>query len=219
MATQQNFRTAFNGFNREDVVRYIDYLNTKHAAEISQLNSELEFLRGKQTQDAPAPQADVPAEDESVIEQQAGRIRELFDQCKDQEQQLAALQEEKIQLESQLEAALAEKEQLAAQLDSATQQQTSFKSRMEEELEAYRRAERTERMARERAEQMYRQANGALADATVKVDETAAQIGELSDRVISQLTDLQNAVSGSKQALRDAAATMYTIRTGTDTEE
>lgn len=216
MAEQQTFRTAFNGFNREDVVRYIDYLNTKHASEIAQLNSELEFLRNRPAQTEPAPVAPVAAADESVIAEQAGRIRELFDQCREQEQMIAAVEREKAELADRLAAAQEELVQLRDQMDTAAQQQVSFKSRMEEELEAYRRAERTERLARERAERMYQQANGVLADATVKVDDAATQIGALSDRVISQLTELQNAVSGSKQALRDAAATMYTIRTGTD---
>lgn len=216
MAEQQTFRTAFNGFNREDVVRYIDYLNTKHASEIAQLNSELEFLRNRPAQTEPAPVAPVAAVDESVIAEQAGRIRELFDQCREQEQMIAAMEREKAELADRLAAAQEELVQLRDQMDTAAQQQVSFKSRMEEELEAYRRAERTERLARERAERMYQQANGVLADATVKVDDAATQIGALSDRVISQLTELQNAVSGSKQALRDAAATMYTIRTGTD---
>lgn len=216
MAEQQTFRTAFNGFNREDVVRYIDYLNTKHASEIAQLNSELEFLRNRPAQTEPALVAPVAAVDESVIAEQAGRIRELFDQCREQEQMIAAVEREKAELADRLAAAQEELVQLRDQMDTAAQQQVSFKSRMEEELEAYRRAERTERLARERAERMYQQANGVLADATVKVDDAATQIGALSDRVISQLTELQNAVSGSKQALRDAAATMYTIRTGTD---
>ena len=216
MAEQQTFRTAFNGFNREDVVRYIDYLNTKHTSEIAQLNSELEFLRNRPAQTEPAPVAPVAAVDESVIAEQAGRIRELFDQCREQEQMIATVEREKAELADRLAAAQEELVQLRDQMDTAAQQQVSFKSRMEEELEAYRRAERTERLARERAERMYQQANGVLADATVKVDDAATQIGALSDRVISQLTELQNAVSGSKQALRDAAATMYTIRTGTD---
>lgn len=216
MAEQQTFRTAFNGFNREDVVRYIDYLNTKHASEIAQLNSELEFLRNRPAQTEPAPVAPVAAADESVIAEQAGRIRELFDQCREQEQMIATVEREKAELADRLAAAQEELVQLRDQMDTAAQQQVNFKSRMEEELEAYRRAERTERLARERAERMYQQANGVLADATVKVDDAATQIGALSDRVISQLTELQNAVSGSKQALRDAAATMYTIRTGTD---
>ena len=188
MATQMNFRTALNGFNREDVVHYIEFLNAKHAADLTQLNSELDYLRNRQNElPAPAP------EQEDIIAQQAARIRELFDRCAALEQELAAVK--------------AEKDALAL---------APSRNHAEEELEAYRRAERAERLARERAETLYRQATGALADATAKVDETAQQVSQISDRVASQLEELQNAVSGSKQALRDAAATMYTIRPNID---
>ena len=47
MAELQNFRTAFNGFHRDDVVRYIEQLNAKHAAEVNQLNSDLQYLQEK----------------------------------------------------------------------------------------------------------------------------------------------------------------------------
>lgn len=190
MATQTNFRSAFNGFNREDVVHYIEFLNSKHAADLNQLNAELEYLRNKQPEQ-PAPKSD------DVVEQQAARIRELFDRC-------AALEQE-------LEAAKAENVQLAAQVH-----QDSVRSTQEDELEAYRRAERTERYARERAESLFRQANGVLADATVKVDEAAQQFSQMTDHIVAQLSDLQNAVSSSKHALQDAAATLYSIRPGND---
>ena len=185
MAAPQRFRSAFNGFNREAVVRYIEYLNAQHASEINRLNSELNYLKNQEPQEAPA------TESQELIEQQAARIRELFDRCKEQENTIA---------------------NLTTDLDQALQQQISYKSRVEEELEAYRRAERIERMARERAEQMYSQANAVLADATIKVDDAAALISQMSDKVMGELSELQNAVAGSKQALKDAAATMYTIR-------
>ena len=192
---QQTFRSAFNGFNREDVVSYIEYLNAQHAAEINQLHSELNFLRNKASEEAPAEPATNDADE--LIEQQAARIRELFDRC-------AALEQE-------LEAAKAENVQLAAQVH-----QDAVRSTQEDELEAYRRAERTERYARERAESLFRQANGVLADATVKVDEAAQQFSQMTDHIVAQLSDLQNAVSSSKHALQDAAATLYSIRPGND---
>ena len=214
MAQQQTFRSAFNGFNREDVVRYIEYLNAQHAAEINRLQSELDFLRSKNEQEAPLPDA---VEDDGLIEQQASRIRELFDQCKAQEQQISDLTAQLNDARVLADAATNEKARLTVDLDQALQQQITYKSRVEEELEAYRRAERTERVARERAEQMYRQANAVLADATTKVDDAAALISQIADKVTGQLSDLQSAVTGSKQALRDAAATMYAIRPNTDT--
>ena len=45
MAAPKNFRSAFNGFNREDVVRYLEYINAKHTAEINQLTGEADYLR------------------------------------------------------------------------------------------------------------------------------------------------------------------------------
>lgn len=242
MAVQQNFRTALNGFNREDVVRYIEYLNTKHSAEVNQLKSELDFLHSKAEMVPVAEVAPVDtAETDAMIEQQAARIRELFDQCKAQEQEISELKAENLQLNNQLSqismqpvsapvafknvdtsdleqeisTLKAEKDALNLQIQEMKQQsilQTNA------ELEAYRRAERTERMARERAAKVYQQANGVLADATIKVDEAADQIGTLTEQVMAQLSQLQSAVSGSKEALRDAASTMYTLRPSEDCE-
>ena len=189
---QQTFRSALNGFHREDVVRYIEFLNAQHAAEITQLNSELAFLRSKAEQEVPAPTETACTDNSELIEQQAARIRELFDRCKEQEQEI---------------------EKLKADLEQA-----ASKPSVEEELETYRRAERIERMARERAEQMYNQANAVLADAAVKPDETAALIAQMSDNVMGQLNELQAAVAGSSQSLRDTAAALYSIRPDTESK-
>jgi uncharacterized phage infection (PIP) family protein YhgE len=210
MAEQKTFRTALNGFNREDVVRYIEYLNAQHASELNRLNSELVYLRNQFEQASAAPEA--PAADSELVEAQAARIRELFDLSKAQEQQIAELTARLSEAQGQADAAVTEKARLNADLDQALQHQNTYQSRVEEELEAYRRAERTERMARERAEQLYHQANAILADATTKVDNAATLLGKMSDKVMGELSELQNAVADSKQALRDAAATMYTIR-------
>ena len=234
---QQTFRSALNGFNREDVVRYIEYLNSVHTAEINQLNSELEYLRNQEPA-APAP-VEVPVVDTSandaLIEQQASRIRELFDRCRALESQLAEAQQAKAQAEENVQAVMAQlteaqnanqaataqlaeaqeaKAHAEEKLQAVVTQQNNVQARANEELEAYRRAERIERLAKERAERLYHQTNGALADASIKVDEAAGQIGELTDLVMAQLTQLQEAVASSKQALKDAADTMYTIRPG-----
>lgn len=42
MAVPQDFRSAFHGFHREDVVHYIEYLTNKHNAELSQLKAQLD---------------------------------------------------------------------------------------------------------------------------------------------------------------------------------
>ena len=175
MTMPQNFRSAFNGFNREDVVRYIEYINSRHNTEINVLKSELDLLQTRLR--------DIP--DVSALEESLAALRQERDQ----------LLEKVAQLENQA-AAPAAPSAVSAEL----------------ELETYRRAERMERVARERAEQIYFQANAALADATVKVDSAALQISQMSESVLNQLNGLQLAVNNSKQALSDAAATMYAIR-------
>ena len=200
MAQQQPYRSALNGFNREDVVNYIEYLNTVHTAEINQLHSELEFLRNREPVVAVTPVADEEAmvQQNDMIQQQASRIRELFDRCKELENKLTAAEEAKAHAEEKLQAVVI--------------QQNSFQTRANEELEAYRRAERIERQAKERAELLYQQSNGALAEASIRVEEAASQIGQLSDLVMEQIAQLQNAVFGTKQAMKDASQILYTIR-------
>ena len=40
-----NFRSALGGFNRQDVARYLEYLNSQHTAQLNQLYTELDNLR------------------------------------------------------------------------------------------------------------------------------------------------------------------------------
>ncbi len=220
-----NFRSSFHGFNREDVVHYLDYLNKKHDEVLSQLSSEAENLRQKL---------------EDAVRADSGETEELKQRCAQLEESLAGIEAAKADLESQLAEAQGKLEQSQAEKQSLEEQVAALQaeldrtrealrqtqadreaekcrfgaaqSRQELELEAYRRAERAERMARERADQVYRQTNGVLADATVKVEEAAGQIAGISDHVMSQLDLLRSAVDGSKQALADAAAGLYSLK-------
>jgi len=211
MAAPQNFRSAFNGFNREDVVHYIEYLNARHTEELNQLRSEVEFLNEK------LRQTDTGSSPSEALSQSEAAREALEARCAELEALLetAPADNHTAQLEQKIQDL---ERQLAAAVNAKAPAAPAPANPVEQELEAYRRAERTERLARERAEQIYRTTNACLADATIKVDEAASQIGEMSDRVMQQLAQLQNAVTGSKQALRDAAATMFAIRPGS-TEE
>ncbi len=166
MSGIQNFRTAFRGFNRQDVVNYIEFMNNQHNAQVDQLNNQLQTLMAR-------GDGSVQAQ----LEAAQARIREL-------------------------------EEQLAQQGSAVPAQGASF---TEQELEAYRRAERTERVARERAQQVYDQANAVLADATVKAETASAHIGEIADQVAAQLKEYQDSVLQTKQTFQEAVATLYAI--------
>ncbi len=190
MAAPQNFRSAFNGFNREDVVHYLEYINAKHMQLVNQLTSENQQLR------AAADKASVDDQGELVAFLQA-QIVELIAQLEEEKNRCA-------ELTGKLEA-------LEAQSEIVTPAET-ISSLATEELEAYRRAERIEREARERSELVYFQANSVLTEAFAKVDTIANDITDMADQVMRQLTQLQISVSSSKQALQDAASIMGTIR-------
>lgn len=188
----ENFRSAFNGFNREDVVHYLEYLNNKHNVQVGTLNAQIQQFQ-QELEAAPKAQAfQALHEQVESLNAQAEQLREELTRVKAEKQAL----EEKL--------AAAEKNPSAA--PSAAQQ-----TRTDEELEAYRRAERTERMARERAEAICGQANTILSDATNKVDAAAQDVNKATEDVRGYLDSLEAALGATRQALKDAAASMYNL--------
>lgn len=165
MAGIQNFRSALGGFNREDVVRYIEYLNHQHNSQLEQLNTQLQTAQAALARAKAAPQADSD-------------------------------------LQAKLDAALARCQELEAQLADQGQSAPVLSG---DELEAYRRAERAERLARDRAAQLYAQANAVLADATVRVEAASDSLTSISQQLSEQLQQ-------SRQSLQEATAAMYAIR-------
>lgn len=158
MATPK-FRSSLNGFNREDVVRYIEYLNNQHNAQIEQLNNQLK------TAAVATPVTDTNLQ---------AALDEALERCAQLEKQLAAVPER--------------------------------------ELEAYRRAERAERAAQERAQQLNTRANAILADATVKAEAAATQLAQLAEQVNTQLKTYENAIAGSQALFQDAIDALYTLK-------
>lgn len=190
-----NFRSSLHGFNRQDVANYLEYLNNRHAAQVNQLNTDLEALRR---------QAEAPAEGP----------------------QRAALEARCRELEQQLEAARKERDEALAQREAAEQKLASARQDREEallrscgekleanrELEAYRRAERTERMARERAEQVYSETGTVLTQASNRIEAALRQMTGISQQVTGQLDTLQTAIASSRLALQDAAQTIDKLK-------
>ncbi len=180
-----NFRNALNGFNREDVVRYLEYVNAKHANQSAQLKADLE-----------------------KAEKELLRLRKLEGvqaQLEAVQARCDALEQDKLALSQELSAT---QQALAAEKEKKAQAPLHS----EAELEAYRRAERVERQARERTEALCQQANGILADAGVKVDEAAANIGRMAEQVNQQLQSLQQAVISGKTVLQEASVALYAVR-------
>lgn len=180
MEQPNQFRSSFNGFNRQDVVRYMEFVNNKHASQVAQLTNELEYLRGKQdTLDA-------------------GRVSQLEQELRAALAENAALKERVAQLEQQAG------QPVAAPTGS--------------ELEAYRRAERVERTARERARQLSRQAAQVLDQTGSQVEDAAGQIAQLSAQLREQLEQLQDAMDAGRRTVREAVGAVQALDESQDAQ-
>ncbi len=203
MEQPNQFRSAFNGFNRDDVVRYMEFINNKHAAQVAQLSNELEYLRGKQdTLDA-------------------SRVSEL-------EKQLSSVTAENDTLKHRIAVLEHSLQEANAALASANAPASQTPS--DSELEAYRRAERVERLAKERARQVglqtaaaMEQTGAALGQTADTVDGAAGKLAQIAQAFIQQLEQLQSAVDDGRQTLaagrqtfQDAAAAMQQLNTETE---
>ena len=79
------------------------------------------------------------------------------------------------------------------------------------ELEIYRRAERTERQAQNRARQIYDQTNAVLAEASLKAEDVSARIAETADLLAQQLEQYRQVILASKETFQESAAALTTI--------
>lgn len=208
MNEPQTFRSAFNGFNREDVVNHIAYITNKHETQTSQLRSENETLR-TELEELRARMDDDAAEQD--------RIPGLEQTIADRDAELAALREEletaNQLLNEQAEQLAALREELEEAKEAAAKAPTLEKSASHwDELRAYRRAETVERQARDRVNELYDGANTALRGAGATLGDTNAAFAKLAEKFRADLVELMDTIETGRTALTTAAETLDGLR-------
>lgn len=176
MATE-TFRTSLNGFNRTDVVQFIQKMTTNHEKELKTLREEneksseaLELLR----------------DDSARLEAQNAELTE----------KLAALEAQNAELTAQLEAAQAAAPTPAAA--PAAPAAPVAAQIAEHELAAYRRAEGMERKARERAEATTKLLKGVFAKATVRLNAGSEEFSAAMEKFRADYEHLQQLLADAK---------------------
>ena len=216
MASPQNFRSSFNGFNREDVVNYISYMSNKHEMELNQLRQEADSMRQELEQLRGTG-------DEAQLQQENQSLRRQLEELQREKEELLgkneALRHKFTQLLETRQAEQENQEELPPAEPQQTVQNRDLKEPVRadpydctEELNAYRRAESTERRARERAARMYEQANGILADASKGLEQSGGNLLELSRQVQLDLEKFQQAIAASGQILSDTMTALAAVR-------
>lgn len=194
MAASMNFRNALNGFNRTDVVQFIQNQTTEHEKEMRILREE--NARLQEALDAARTEA----------EEAKSALASMISVSSAPEQDFAA--EEKPDAEeaapvAELDAPIPPAETVVA---------TAPSDFNEMELAAYRRAEMTERMARERAAASANRMKAVFAQANEKLVVTSQDLSTLLDsfrndfeKMEQLLATAQGIVSESSSGLKAAS--------------
>lgn len=199
MADFSKFRSALNGFNRTDVVNYVEALSLEHQKEGRQLRDEAERL---------AAERDALTMEKAALVRENAALREKLAQTEEALHTLEATLDAQTQPESAPEmgqetergtgpepapgtgeqpcGTAAEPEAAAAPEESAERQ----------ELEAYRRAAQTERNAALRARKLGERLNALCDSARNRYQDTGEDIAALSADLSANIDRLQEAIAG-----------------------
>lgn len=179
----QNFRSAFHGFNRDDVVSFLESLSSRHTAQVNQLKDDIRRL-----------------ENRPMVAANDADLKELRQELEELRRENDALRQEN---ESLKETVSTLREQPDTQPESGLQ---------EEELAAYRRAESVERLARQRASQLCDRVNGLLADLSARLAVSRQDMDSAVEDMGQSLETLQNALDASQETLRSGEASLQAFR-------
>lgn len=188
MAASMNFRNALNGFNRTDVVQFIQNQTTEHEKEMRILREE--NARLQEALDAARTEA----------EEAKSALASMISVSSDSDNEFAPEADTDF-----------DEEAPAAELDApippaATVVATAPSDFNELELAAYRRAEMTERMARERAAASANRMKSVFAQADEKLTLTSQDMTTMIDTFRSDFEKMQQLLVTAQGIVNESSA-------------
>ena len=199
MADFSKFRTAVSGFNRTDVVNYIESASMEHQKALRKLTDERDKLAAENAQ-LQTQLTQVQADNDALTEQ----VNTLAQEGSDLAEQLKAAEAARAEAAAQPQPAPEAgpiEEEPAAETPEAPAQEPSF---TEKELTAYRRAEQTERNAAVRARRIYTQLSNLCEDARSRYLDSGEEIAALAADLSTGLARLQDAFAEVQVIFDDA---------------
>ena len=209
MADFSKFRTAVSGFNRTDVVNYIESASIEHQKALRKLSDERDRLAGEnaglqtQLEELQAQLQQAKEEAESRSEE----LRQAKEENESLSEQLNTLAQEGAELAEQLKQAETAAPQEEAEAEPDTQSEEPAQdgpSVTEQELAAYRRAEQAERNAAVRARRIYAQLSNLCEDARGRYLDSGEEIAALTADLSTGLSRLQDALADVQVIFDDA---------------
>lgn len=216
-AFTENFRTALNGFNRTDVVNFIQRQTVEYEKSLRILREENARLKQSATEpkfdtEALLAEADVLNRANEDLKAQIEFIR------KEKAALVLSLEEAKAKLAAaekaleEAQAAQSSAPEAVPALDrpiAAPAGLTAPPSNFDDlELAAYRRAEQTERMARERATAAAARIQNVYHQADEKMTLTAADMALLLENLNSNYEQMKNLMESARSILAESAESL-----------
>lgn len=233
MADFSKFRSSIGGFNRSDVVDYIESVSVEHKKELRRLKDANEKLEAEKAAlqaelDQTRHTLDAANDELSAAKAELSRMQEedasLQQQIESLAQEASELSQRALDAEAKVDAyaqqpvpsqaVAAEDAPVEEETDTEPSEDNSVSSLAQQELEAYRRAEATERNALARAARLREKLSQLCDHAHSRYTETGEDLAALSqdlssvlDRMRDTLADLQVAFDETENAfetLQDA---------------
>ena len=183
MSDVSRFRSAINGFNRTDVVNYVESISVEHQEQLRQLQNELAQLR--------AENGTLSAEKDALT----GKVGELEAALETVKTELAAEQSARKQAEAE---ALALLERVPAEEmpeDDAEPETEPPETEPDSELAAYRRAALTEQNAAARARRLQSHMSALCDSARSRYQDTGEEVSALAVDLATGIERLQDALA------------------------
>ena len=206
------FRTALHGYNREDVVAFIDRMSREHEEIVRRLEEKNERLRAElaQANEALNAAGENPETEKALSDAQAlaadlrARNSELEEQVRSLED---ALEEARVQSDTET-IPMTVTQDLSEPIPPVAEvlpvNVAPSKDYTELELAAYRRAELAERLARERSGDVYRQVQSVFAQANERLDTGRADLENLSRTLTADINEMLNLLTNLNSTYRQA---------------
>ena len=204
MADFSKFRTAVSGFNRTDVVNYIESTSIEHQKALRKLTDERDKLAAENAR----LQVELAGLQKRLEQAQAdndalsGQVNALAQESSDLAEQLKKAEEAQQELLTRPDPQPSEP--VPQPEEPEPENEPDEPSLTEKELTAYRRAEQTERNAAVRARRIYAQLSNLCEDARTRYMDSGEEIAALAADLSTGLSRLQDAFAEEQVIFDDA---------------
>lgn len=183
MSDVSRFRSAINGFNRTDVVNYVESVSIEHQKQLRQLQNELAQLRTENG---------ALAEERDTLSRRNGELEAALSAA---QTALAAEQEARKNAEDEALRLLEQLPEEAGTAADAANAPEVAESAPDDELAAYRRAALTEQNAAARARRLQAHVTALCDNTRSRYQNTGEEISALSVDLTAGIERLQDALA------------------------